>query len=248
MRERLQKILSSYGIASRREAERMIEAGRVKVNGKIASLGDSADLESDRIEADGRRLEKKPPLTYVMLNKPRGYVTTLDDDLGRKKVTDLLTGLHHRVYPVGRLDINTEGLLLLTNDGDFALRLTHPRYGVEKEYQVNVVGDAENAVKLFGKGMLLDGEAVGPARARVTRQNEGAGTSTIHITIHEGKNRQVRRMCEAAGLEVRRLKRISEGPVSLAGLAPGQWRLLTEEEVSLLMGKKPARSTRAKKK
>ena len=235
MQERLQKILSAYGVASRREAERLIEAGKVKLNGRVATLGMSADLACDRIEVDGRRLERKPPMTYVMLNKPRGYVTTMDDELGRRKVTDLLEGLSHRVYPVGRLDINTEGLLLLTNDGDFAQRLTHPRYAVEKEYHANVTGNAEAAVKLFSQGMLLDGEAVAPARARVLRQDPETGVSTLSIIIHEGKNRQVRRMCETAGLEVRRLKRVAEGPLTLKGLAPGKWRLLTEEEVAALL-------------
>lgn len=238
MQERLQKLLSGFGVASRREAERLIEAGVVKVNGKVATLGMRADPETDRIEVDGRRIEKRPPLTYVMLNKPRGYVTTTEDERGRRTVTDLLEGLNHRVYPVGRLDMNTEGLLLLTNDGAFAQRLTHPKFEVEKEYRANVTGDAEAAVKLFRKGMLIDGEAFSPARARVLKTDPTTGVSTISVIIHEGKNRQVRRMCETAGLEVRRLKRVAEGPLTLTGLAPGKWRLLTEEEVSLLMGKK----------
>ncbi|MBO5645827.1 MAG: rRNA pseudouridine synthase [Clostridia bacterium] len=238
MQERLQKLLSGFGVASRREAERLIEAGVVKVNGKVATLGMRADPETDRIEVDGRRIEKRPPLTYVMLNKPRGYVTTTDDERGRRTVTDLLEGLSHRVYPVGRLDMNTEGLLLLTNDGAFAQRLTHPKFEVEKEYRANVTGDAEAAVKLFRKGMLIDGETFSPARARVLKTDPTTGVSTISVIIHEGKNRQVRRMCETAGLEVRRLKRVAEGPLTLTGLAPGKWRLLTEEEVSLLMGKK----------
>ena len=237
MQERLQKILSSYGIASRREAERIIDSGAVKVNGKVAAVGMSADPEQDRIEVNGRRLERRPPMTYVVLNKPRGYVTTMDDELGRKKVTDLLEGLNHRVYPVGRLDIDTEGLLLLTNDGAFAQALTHPRFDVEKEYRANVTGDAEAAVKLFRKGMLLDGDSIAPARAQVVKTDKDTGVSTVSIVIHEGKNRQVRRMCEAAGLEVRRLKRVAEGPLVLKGLAPGEWRLLTPEEVAQLMGK-----------
>ncbi len=238
MQERLQKLLSGFGVASRREAERLIEAGIVKVNGKVATLGMRADPETDRIEVDGRRIEKRPPMTYVMLNKPRGYVTTTEDERGRRTVTDLLEGLNHRVYPVGRLDMNTEGLLLLTNDGAFAQRLTHPKFEVEKEYRANVTGDAEAAVKLFRKGMLIDGETFAPARARVLKTDPTTGVSTISVIIHEGKNRQVRRMCETAGLEVRRLKRVAEGPLTLTGLAPGKWRLLTEEEVSLLMGKK----------
>ena len=238
MQERLQKLLSGFGVASRREAERLIEAGVVKVNGKVATLGMRADPEVDRIEVDGYRIEKRPPLTYVMLNKPRGYVTTTEDERGRRTVTDLLEGLNHRVYPVGRLDMNTEGLLLLTNDGAFAQRLTHPKFEVEKEYRANVTGDAEAAVKLFRKGMLIDGETFSPARARVLKTDPTTGVSTISVIIHEGKNRQVRRMCETAGLEVRRLKRVAEGPLTLTGLAPGKWRLLTEEEVSLLMGKK----------
>ncbi len=238
MQERLQKLLSGFGVASRREAERLIEAGVVKVNGKVATLGMRADPEVDRIEVDGYRIEKRPPLTYVMLNKPRGYVTTTEDERGRRTVRDLLEGLNHRVYPVGRLDMNTEGLLLLTNDGAFAQRLTHPKFEVEKEYRANVTGDAEAAVKLFRKGMLIDGETFSPARARVLKTDPTTGVSTISVIIHEGKNRQVRRMCETAGLEVRRLKRVAEGPLTLTGLAPGKWRLLTEEEVSLLMGKK----------
>lgn len=238
MQERLQKLLSGFGVASRREAEKLIEAGVVKVNGKVATLGMRADPELDRIEVDGRRIEKKPPLTYVMLNKPRGYVTTTSDERGRRTVTDLLEGLHHRVYPVGRLDMNTEGLLLLTNDGAFAQRLTHPKFEVEKEYRANVEGDAEAAVKLFRKGMTVEGESYAPARARVVSTDETTGISTLSVIISEGKNRQVRRMCEAAGLQVRRLKRVAEGPVTLTGLAPGKWRHLTEHEVALLMGKK----------
>ncbi|MBR3691082.1 MAG: rRNA pseudouridine synthase [Clostridia bacterium] len=238
MQERLQKLLSGFGVASRREAEKLIEAGVVKVNGKVAYLGMRTDPELDRIEVDGRRIEKRPPLTYVMLNKPRGYVTTTEDERGRRTVTDLLEGLNHRVYPVGRLDMNTEGLLLLTNDGAFAQRLTHPKFEVEKEYRANVTGDAEAAVKLFRRGMLIDGEEISPARARVLKSDPVTGVSTISVIIHEGKNRQVRRMCESAGLEVRRLKRVAEGPLTLTGLAPGKWRLLTEAEVALLMGKK----------
>lgn len=232
MKERLQKLLSEYGVASRREAERMIAAGRVKVNGKIATVGQSADPETDKIEADGRRVDKQPPKTYVMLNKPRGYVTTMDDERGRKKVTDLLDGLNNRVYPVGRLDMNSEGMLILTNDGEFANLLTHPSHEIEKEYHASVSGDVRGAMKLLSSGMEIDGYQTAPARIRIVKQEEDS--AVLSIIIHEGRNRQVRKMCEEANLEVKRLKRIAIGQLTLQGLPPGKWRLLTEAEVNYL--------------
>ena len=233
MEERLQKILSSCGVASRRAVEEWIVAGRVKVNGQVAQLGAKADLERDRIEVDGKLLKAKEERTYLMLNKPRGYVTTLSDEKGRKNVAKLVSGCGKRVWPVGRLDLDSEGLLILTDDGDLTQKLIHPSHEIEKEYLVWVTGDAAKGIPILSAPMELDGDRLAPAKVRKGRVS--GGVTQLSITIHQGKNRQVRRMCAKAGLEVLRLKRIREGKLNLdRTLAVGAFRHLTEEEVKLL--------------
>ena len=232
MEERLQKILSRYGVASRRKAEELIAARRVRVNGNTAQLGDSADETQDVIEVDGVRLKRAPEPVCVMLNKPRGYVTTLSDEKGRKTVAELVAPLGVRVYPVGRLDQETEGLLLLTNDGALANRLTHPRCEVQKVYLLWVSRYSAGCERTLAEPIEIDGRKTSPAEIALLRQ-EGE-TALFRVTIHEGRNRQIRRLAEAAGLTVTRLKRIAEGPLQLGTLAPGQYRPLTAEELEQL--------------
>ena len=234
MLERLQKILSKAGLASRREAETMITSGRVAVNGVVVTeLGSKADPGHDRITLDGNPVRLKQARLYVLLYKPAGYVTTLKDPEGRPVVTALLEGIKERVYPVGRLDYNTEGLLLLTNDGDWANGLAHPRHEVEKEYLVKVRGtpNAEQMRRL-AEGIDLDEGRTAPARVALVRESEK--NSHLSITIHEGRYRQVRRMCEAVGLTVAALKRIRYGFLQLGDLKPGEYRLLTADEAKRL--------------
>lgn len=232
MEERLQKLLAQAGLCSRREAERWITDGRVTVNGRTASVGDKADLRRDKIMVDGRPLGGSEEKRYLMLYKPRGYVTTLKDERGRKTVADLVHGCGARVVPVGRLDYNSEGLLLLTNDGAFANGLMHPRGEVEKVYLVWVTGYEPGKEALLGRPITLDGYRIRPPK--VTLQRAQGTKARLEITIHEGRNRQIRRMCQQAGLEVTRLKRIREGALSLGTLPPGAWRYLTEEEIRAL--------------
>ena len=233
MEERLQKLLSSCGVTSRRGAEEWILAGRVKVNGEVAQLGDKADLERDRIEVDGKPLKREEERVYLMLNKPRGYVTTLSDEKGRKNVAQLVSGCGKRVWPVGRLDLDSEGLLILTDDGDLTHKLIHPSHEVEKEYLVWVTGDVNKGIPILSAPMELDGDRLAPAKVKKGRVS--GGVTQLSITIHQGKNRQVRRMCAKAGLEVLRLKRIREGALELdRTLAVGKFRPLREEEVELL--------------
>lgn len=234
MKERLQKLISSCGVASRRTAETWITEGRVTVNGMVAQLGDKADLEMDDILVDGVSLRGTSSRNYLMLNKPRGYVTTLSDEKGRRTVADLVSGCGVRVWPVGRLDLDSEGLLLLTDDGAVTQRLIHPSHEVEKEYLVWVTGDVKKALPLLSSPMVLDGETLSPAKVR---QGKVSGNITqLSIIIHQGKNRQVRRMCAQAGLTVMRLKRIREGAIWLdRSLAPGTWRKLTPEEMEQLL-------------
>ena len=233
MEERLQKLISSCGLASRRTAEAWISQGRVTVNGSRAALGDRADLERDRVEVDGVPLRPRTERTYLMLNKPRGYVTTLSDEKGRQTAASLVSGCGRRVWPVGRLDLDSEGLLLFTDDGELTHGLLHPSGEVEKEYLVWVAGDVDRALPILTAPMELDGEPIAPAQVRAGRRSEGV--TQLSVVIHQGKNRQVRRMCAQAGLEVRRLKRVREGRVWLdRALRPGQWRPLTGEELRLL--------------
>lgn len=232
MEERLQKLLSAAGICSRRAAEGYIRAGRVTVNGKAASLGDKADPGRDDVRVDGKPLAPGAERFYLVLNKPRGYVTTLSDERGRKTVADLVADCGVRVYPVGRLDLDSEGLLLMTNDGALAQRLTHPSYEAEKTYQVWVEGALEGAAERLRRVRDLEGEPIRPAG--VEELSREGGTAVLAVTVHEGKNRQVRRMCAACGLKVARLRRVREHTLELGALPPGKWRRLTAAEVEAL--------------
>ena len=228
MEERLQKLLSAAGMCSRRRAEEYILAGRVTVNGQKARLGDKADTARDRVAVDGVPLSAPAGHTYIMLNKPRGYVTTLSDEKGRKTVVQLVADCRARVWPVGRLDMDSEGLLLLTDDGDLTHWLTHPSHEVEKEYQVWVRGDVDRALPILSAPVHDSGDILTADRV------ERTGPNTLTVVIHQGKNRQVRRMCAAAGLKVERLQRVREGEVRLGGLRPGKWRELTVSELASL--------------
>ncbi len=231
--ERLQKILSAVGVCSRRQAEEYLRAGRVTVNGVPAALGDRADPERDRVELDGKPVAAAAERVYLMLHKPRGYVTTLSDERGRPTVAALVSGCGTRVYPVGRLDMDSEGLLLLTNDGAFAQRLAHPSHGTEKEYRVTVTGRLEGCRdRLAALTALEDGSPIVPARVAVLERR--GGRLVLSVTIRQGLNRQVRRMCALADLRVERLVRVREGSLTLGTLPPGQWRRLTAEELSAL--------------
>ena len=235
MKERLQKLISSAGLASRRAAEELIKQGRVKVNGETASLGMSADPELDDIRVNGKRLRISGTRVYIMLNKPRGYVTTLSDEKGRKTVAELVKGAGRRLYPVGRLDLNSEGLLIMTDDGEAANALMHPSHEVGKTYRVTVSGrEPEAAVRELEALREVEGEPIRPAQVSFAGET-GEGKYMLDVTIHEGRNRQVRKMCAAAGLEVRRLVRIAEGELSLGGLQTGKWRHLTSEELYWLL-------------
>ena len=234
MKERLQKIISASGLMSRRAAEELIAAGKVSVNGVTAALGDKAEAGIDRILVDGKALPSAGEKLYIMLNKPRGYVTTLSDEKGRKNVSELVKELGTRLYPVGRLDMYCEGLLLMTNDGDFANRLMHPSHQVDKCYHTWVKGeDMGWAVELLRCPMEIDGYVTSPAQVDILELK--GEEALLGITIHEGRNRQVRKMCEAAGLKVTRLMRVSEGGVKLGTLKSGRWRRLTEEELNMLL-------------
>ena len=208
----------------------MILDRRVRVNGNTASLGDAADDEEDVIEVDGVRLKRQPARIVLMLNKPRGYVCTLSDEKGRKNVAELVSGCGARVYPVGRLDLNSEGLLLLTNDGELANRLTHPKKEVDKVYLVWLSQYIPGCEASIASPIEIDGRPTSPAKVEKLRQ-EGE-TALLRITIHEGRNRQIRRLCERANVTVTRLRRVAEGPLRLGDLKPGQWRVLTEEEIA----------------
>ena len=229
---RIQKALSEAGVASRRRAEELVREGRVTVNGRRAEIGQSVNPDRDVVAVDGRRVyfARKKQYRYLMMNKPRGYVTTLSDELGRRCVTDLLAGVEERVYPIGRLDLNTEGLLLFTSDGKFANDLMHPSRAVNKTYRVTVRPEVteDQLVKLTA-GVYLDGRKTAPADVRVLTKEPGR--VGLEIIIHEGRNRQIRRMCEAVGLEVARLKRTAVGPLRLGMLKPGTCRELTTEEL-----------------
>lgn len=233
MEERLQKIISRYGIASRRQAEAMIEAGRVRVNGNTAHLGDTADEQEDIIQVDGVRLKKAPPRLCLMLNKPRGYVTTMQDEKGRRNVADLVQDCGQRVYPVGRLDLYSEGLLLMTNDGTLANGLMHPKKGISKVYHVWVSDYYTEALKKLTEPIVIDGRSTTPAQVRLLREENGI--AMLEVTLHEGRNRQIRRLCEAAQLTVTRLKRVQEGSIRLGDLPVGKWRALTDEELESLL-------------
>ena len=231
--ERLQKIIASRGLCSRRQAEKWIEEGRVRVNGNTAHLGDTADVTEDVIEVDGKRLPKAGKKGYLMLNKPRGYVTTLSDEKGRKNAAELVAGCGTRVYPVGRLDMDSEGLLLFTNDGEFANLMMHPRHEVDKIYRVWVTNFAPEKLEALKEPIELDGYKIKAPKVRPVRMEPTR--AILDVTIHEGRNRQVRRMGQAAGLEVARLKRIAEGGLRIGELKPGAWRYLEPRELELLL-------------
>ena len=228
---RLQKLLSQAGVASRRAAEKLIAEGRVTVNGDtVRTLGTKADANADDIRVDGRRI-KRERFRYILLNKPPGYVSTRSDPQRRPTVLHLLAGVREYVYPVGRLDFDTEGLLLLTNDGDLAARLMHPRHGVERTYDARVLGmPDDDTLERLRRGIVLDGRRTLPAD--VSLLNPGHGREgLLRLSIREGRNRQVRRMCEAVGHPVRALRRIRIGPIEDRRLKPGQWRELTADEI-----------------
>lgn len=233
MTQRIQKILSARGVCSRRKAEEYLAAGRVTCNGVTARLGDSADPDMDEILLDGRSLPSKSEYVYILLNKPRGYVTTLSDEKGRPNVVQLVADCGTRVYPVGRLDMDSEGLLLFTNDGEFANTLMHPKHEVNKTYRVTVQGYSADGLERLKHPVTLDGYTIKQPKVALIRHLSGE-KAELEVTIHEGRNRQVRRMCELAGMTVTRLVRISEGKLELGNLPKGKWRYLTAAEVELL--------------
>ena len=252
--QRLQKVLSQAGVASRRAAETLIAEGRVSVNGSVVrEMGTKADAGVDDIRVDGRRIKAPQTLRYILLHKPAGYVSTRADPQRRPTVLDLLQGVREYIYPVGRLDYDSEGLLLLTNDGELAATLTHPRHGVERTYEAQVTGmpDAE-ALERLRKGIPLDGRRTLPADVAVLNRGRGDRHVVLVITIREGRNRQVRRMCEAVGHPVRTLTRTRIGPLEGRRLKPGRWRELTPQEIRTLktlaarpLAARPRRAARA---
>ena len=233
MTQRLQKILSERGVASRRASEEMIKAGRITVNGRVAALGDSADPELDEITLDGRPLPSANEYVYIMLNKPRGFVTTLSDEKGRKNAAQLVADCGTRVYPVGRLDMDSEGLLLFTNDGDFANLLMHPKHEVNKTYHVVVTDYSPENLKKLAQPVPLDGYTIRKPDVKLLKML-AERKALLSVTIHEGRNRQVRRMFEAVGHQVVQLKRVGFASIQLGDLPRGQWRRLTNVEVKRL--------------
>lgn len=232
---RLQKMLADCGVDSRRKCEDLIKKGQVKVNGKVAVIGDKVDPYSDKVYVKGKRVTAaaKPKYRYIMLNKPRGYVTTMSDERGRKCIAELIEDVSERVYPIGRLDRDSEGMLLLTNDGDFANHIMHPKKHINKVYRVTVrPAITEEQVEKLQTGIVLDGRKTAPAQVRVVTKQEGR--VVLEIVLREGRNRQIRRMCESLGLEVARLKRIAVGTVKLGGLKQGMYRDLSADEVKRL--------------
>ena len=232
---RLQKILADFGVASRRAAEDLIRQGKVSVNGAVASVGDKADPARDRITLSGRPLRRPPHSEnlYIMLNKPRGTITTMSDEMDRKCVAELVRSIPQRIYPIGRLDRESEGLLLMTNDGAFANAMMHPSRHVPKTYRVTVrPGVSREQIEQMERGIVIEGRKTAPAEVSVLVQEPGR--VVLRIILHEGRNREIRKMCEALGLETARLKRTAFGPVRLGMLAPGRWRRLSPEEVAAL--------------
>lgn len=232
---RLQKYMADNGIASRRKSEELIKAGKVKVNGHKAIIGQKINPKKDIVSVQGKKIQKDDRLYYIMLNKPRGYVTTTKDELGRKSVLSLISGIDTRIYPVGRLDKDSEGLLLLTNDGEFTNALTHPSHSVRKVYAVTIkpVVDEEK-IKQLESGVVIDGKKTSPCTVKIVETREDR--MMLEFSISEGRNRQIRKMCESIDAQVIRLKRISEGDVSLNGLKVGQWRHLETKEIKKLAG------------
>ena len=233
MQERLQKLIAASGLMSRRAAEQVISAGRVTVNGVVAQLGQSADSETDEIRIDGEKLPRKKSHAYVMLNKPKGYVTTMQDEQGRPTVAELVQVAGRRLYPVGRLDMYSEGLLMMTDDGETANRLMHPSHRVLKTYIVDVVGENIRAsMRKMREPLDIDGVTVQAVDVQLIRQ--GGGRGQLEVVIGEGRNRQVRKMCDQCDLKVQRLVRVSEGSLQLGELPSGSWRYLTPEEIQAI--------------
>ena len=234
---RLQKFFTDQKIMSRRSAEKVIEAGNVKINGKTAKLGDKVDPENDTVEFNGKIIEKTAlSKRYIMLNKPIGYVSTVSDEKGRKCVSDLVKDVGERVYPVGRLDMFSDGLLIMTNDGELANRLTHPKNGVTKKYSVLIKGEiSPDKLRMLTSSMDIDGYKIRPVGVHIVSVRDG-NTNAI-FTLHEDRNRQIRKMCEKCSLTVMRLTRIAIGSLKLGDLERGKWRELTEAEVDYLYGK-----------
>ena len=232
-RIRLQKYMSANGIASRRKSEEMIEAGKVKVNGRVATLGDKVDPVRDKIVVSGKRVVRNKTKMYIMLHKPRGFVTTMSDELGRKCVSELVEDAGVRLFPVGRLDRNSEGLLLMTNDGEFSNMLTHPSRHVSKVYRVTVREKVtEEQLTKLTEGIMLDGTKTLPCDIHII--DKGENRTVLNVVLYEGRNRQIRRMCEAVGLTVIRLKRTEIAGVRLGMLPQGKWRELNEKEMQHL--------------
>ena len=234
MFERIQKILSANGVASRREAERLIREGRVTVGGVPAIIGQRARFCVDEISVDNVPLAAVKPLVYIALNKPCGYVSTVRDDMGRKTIIDLVSDAGIHVYPVGRLDMDSEGLLLLTNDGKFANAVAHPSFNITKTYEVKVRGDADGAASLLRDPMEIDSHLVQAVSVHLQKRFDGGGI--LEVVIREGRNRQIRKMCALCGLRVLALKRTAIGDLTLGSLSSGKWRYLTDEEVRELGG------------
>lgn len=238
---RLQKYFTDCGVMSRRAAEEQIRLGKVKVNGNIASIGDTIEPGVDKVEFDGKIII---PMTEenvcIMLNKPRGYVTTMSDERGRKNVSELVCDLGMRVYPIGRLDMDSDGLLLLTNNGDLANMLTHPRHEIPKIYRVSVRGIPTNEqLKLLGSEMKIDGYKILPVKVElISRARTSDESSVLQMTLYEGRNRQIRKMCDIAGLKIRRLARVAIGKLALGALPSGKWRRLTKKEIDYLINNK----------
>lgn len=230
---RIQKFLSEAGVASRRKAEEMIKNGTVKVNGHVAQIGDSIDPKKDTVTVKGKKVIKQSSKRYILLNKPRGYVTTTDDELGRKCVLELVKDVKERIYPVGRLDRVSEGALIMTNDGAFANAMMHPSKHVPKTYRVTVRPEpTSEQIDILSTGIEIDGRLTAPADVHIISKDDGR--AVLEIILYEGRNRQIRRMCEALNLEVARLRRIAVGSVKLGMLQTGQWRDLTEQEIESL--------------
>lgn len=231
---RLQKFLAESGVASRRKSEELIEQGKVKVNGRLASIGDKIDPKKDTVTVSGKKIVKTKTFTYIVLHKPRGFITTMNDEMDRKCVAELIKDVPGRVYPVGRLDRDSEGMLLFTNDGAFANAMTHPTKHVPKTYRVTVRPSiSEEQITALTQGVIIDDRKTAPAEVRVVTKEEGR--VVLEIILYEGRNRQIRKMCEEVGLEVARLKRTAIGSIKLGMLKQGAWRNLTEDEVRKLM-------------
>ena len=230
---RLQKHLSACGIASRRKAEELIDAGKVRVNGRVATLGDKVDPKRDKVTVRGKNVVAVTQKVYIMLHKPRGYVTTMSDEFDRKSVADLVKDVGVKVFPVGRLDRDSEGLLIMTNDGEFANSITHPSKHVNKTYRVTVGGAVDDdQIKKLCEGIIIEGKKTLPCDVFVTERRDDR--TVLNFIIHEGRNRQIRKMCDAVGLKVLRLKRTEIAGVKLGGLKSGAWRDLNERELTRL--------------